>query len=374
MATLGTEIDAAIVVAEATETVLADDATTAADLDSARPGLSLLRQALDLATTPRDRELLAATIAHPSVDITALGQTWAKHSTALALWSEPSELAECDILGREAAVMQSYAGRFGRFFSPTWWRSRGALRRALVQAWPQRAGAGFEPSFLREIQDRVEATRAWDQTRAAFEALGVPHLSPKDGAAAQGALAKLDEFAGLANRLPGTTTGLENLGLHLPTSTAALDATQANLARREAQLEAVDKLRGATQPIATRFPWVVDPSVATLRELCGHLRADGARLRESDGWWSQLDSAHAIGRPALDLVANALPDADATTWREALTRAWACAHLDTLRASVPQLAELGTTAEAQTVSRAAEAMRTLDLEPQTRGRHDSRAP
>ncbi len=362
MAELGVKIESAIPVAETTEAELATDATTATALDAGRDGLKTLRQAIDALTSDADHELLAAAVAHPTIDVGAVNQTWAKHSTALAKWTEPTELAERDVLAREAAVLQSYAGRFTRFFSPTWWRSRGALRRGLATAWPERAGTGFDATFLQEIVDRVAAARTWEETTKAFADLGVPHLSPKQSSEAEARLAKLQTLSSYAATLRASASSLRPLGIEPPSTATAVPTLIETLERRERQHSAVQALREVTKPLQPSFPWAVDPPATVLRELRERLRVDGPRLRESDGWLAQLDASHTVGREALARVATSLPDADAGTWRDALTRAWASAHLTSLRAAMPQLAELGTTAEAQTVQRAAEAMRDLDKE------------
>ncbi|MEM6994320.1 MAG: AAA domain-containing protein, partial [Myxococcota bacterium] len=365
IAELGQQIDAAIPVSEQREAAIGDEPVTPTALDAGRGALAVVRRALDEAREPDDRALLAAVVASPSVDLATVSQAWTKHSTALTKWTEPTQLAERDVLGREAAVLESYAGRFVRFFSPTWWRSRGALRKALALAWPERAGAGFDRPFLQEIQGRVAATRAWETTQAAFDALGVGGLSPKNTGEAQTRLAKLEAIAAIVAELRAGRESLDAVGVALPEKPEAVATTDETVVRREAQLAALDAARTATEPLRGPFPWATDASTAALRELRERLRVDGPRLRESDGWLSQLDTSHALGRDALDRVATTHPEADAMTWREALARGWGSAHLEVLHRALPQLGELGTTAEGQTLARASEAMRELDLQIRT---------
>jgi RecA/RadA recombinase len=355
-------IEAAIPRAVAAEAALAEAPTTAAELDAARPLLATLRRVFEATSSPDEQATFAAVMTHPAVDLDSVGAQWSQHATAMQTWASPTELASDDVLAREAAVLRSYAGRLARFFSLTWWRARGSLRRALATAWPERTGAAFDASFLQEVSDRVAAARTWRATQALFESLGVAHLSPRAHADAVPRLAALATFGALAADIRAHATPAAALGLAAPTSAEAFAATQAQLTRRQAQLSAVDAWREAVAPLATDFPGLDEPSGDALRELRERLRIDGPRLREADGWLAQLDAQLPIGRPLLDRLAEERPDGDVTQWRETITRAWAGAHLEALRGALPQLTDLGTTAEAQTVTRASATMSKLDHE------------
>lgn len=362
LATLLERIRNAIEVADRTATMLAEQPTDPEALVSARTALDKLRRLLDAIDGTEAQELLAALVSHPNTDPSEVDAQWTKHTTALAKWTEPTELAEEDALARDAAILQSYAGRFGRFFSMTWWRARGGLRRTLAQAWPERAGAGFDPGFLQEVQDKVAATKTWRSTTALFEALEVPHLAPKREADARKKLETLVSQAREVGELRGMSSALGALALELPPTREAVEALHGKLGVRERQLAAVGDHREATAPFAETFPWVQDASGDRLRELRTRLEVDGHRLREADGLGQRLAEIHTDAPTALDRLATEHAAADGTHWREALTRAWASTQLDSLRRAMPQLETLGTTADAQTVTRSAESMRSLDAD------------
>ena len=362
LATLLERIRSATDVADATLAKLEQEPAEPDALLAAGDALVKLRRLVDDAPGHEERELLAAVVSHPQADPADVDAQWNEHSTALAKWNEPTELAEDDALARDASILQSYAGRFGRFFSLTWWRARGGLRRTLAQAWPERAGAGFDAGFLQEVQDKVAATRTWRTTKSLFEQLEVPHLAPKRE---QDARAKLDKLVAQARNvaeLRRVTSSLGALGLELPSTREQVDALGSKLEVREQQRVAVGEQREATAPFADAFPWAVDASGDRLRELRTRLEVDGHRLREADGLMQRLSEVHAQASTALDRLATEHATADGARWREALARAWASAQLAGLRKAMPQLETLGTTADAQTVTRSSEAMRKLDKE------------
>lgn len=365
LATLLERIRAAIEVADQTTATLAEQPADPQALVAARTALGKLRSLVNAAESSDAKELLAAIVSHPQTDPSDVDAQWNEHTKALAKWTEPTELAEEDALSRDAAILQSYAGRFGRFFSLTWWRARGGLRKTLAQAWPERAGAGFDAGFLQEVQDKVSATKTWRATTTLFEQLEVPHLAPKREADARNKLETLVAQSREVGELRQMAATLSSLELELPPSRDRVEALDAKLGVRERQLAAVGQHREATAPFVEPFPWVQDASGDQLRELRTRLEVDGHRLREADGLGKRLAELHTDAPAALDRLATDHANSDGTRWREALTRAWASTQLDSLRGAMPQLETLGTTADSQTVTRSAEAMRKLDSEIRT---------
>src|SRR5690606_32553813 len=132
-----------------------------------------------------------ALIVHGDDGVADLVRVWSERSTALSRWATPTGMAVDDELGRSVAVLVSYAGRFGRFFSLLWWRTRGEVRRALARVWPERAGSPFSADFLDELRSRIEASGAWEQASALYGRLGVLDLAPARAEQAQAALQRL---------------------------------------------------------------------------------------------------------------------------------------------------------------------------------------
>lgn len=359
------QLDAALQVATRTEDVLSAQAVEPTQLDAARPGLAALQHAIEAVSSGDTATVLAATLATPQVDVDSVGQQWSEHATALATWHSPAGLAIDDELARNASVLHSYAGRFTRFFSLTWWRTRGAVRQALVRTWPEQAGAALTPALLSQIRARIDAARTWQATQGLFDGLGIGQLAPRSADEAPARLEQLRTCRALGQALAAAQPALAPLGLALAAdtdATTALSTLQPVLAHRQAQVVALDERRAAIAPVLAQFSWLTDAGPQAIADALDHLRRDASRLRESDGWWAKLDATHTIGRAALDAVAVQCADTDATGWREAVTRGWAAAQLEALRNVVPQIDSLGTTAEAQTVTRAAQAMRKLDGE------------
>ncbi len=363
LATLRQQLQAAIAPAAAADAALAGEpAVSAADLDVLREAIAALHDAVQACAGEGDRRLLAALVVHPEVDVASVRAKWTDNATALATWTAPQALQGADALARDAAVLRSYATRWWRLLSPTWWRTRGSLRRGLVQAWPERAAESLSPAFLAEVLGRVAAQRTWEETARLFAALDVAELAPADADTARARWATLATLADALGRARPDREALARAGIPWPTSAAEVETTAQRLTQAQARLAVIDAARSAVAPLRPSFPWCHDASADTLRELQTRLAADAHRLRESDGWRAQLRAAHAVGADVLDACAAALPDADAAAWRDAVGRAWADAHLQTLQVAMPELTELGTVADEQRVTRAAETMRRVDLQ------------
>jgi hypothetical protein len=294
-------------------------------------------------------------------------------------WSAPTGLVVDEATLRDVAVLRSFAGRFGRFFSGLWWSTRGRVRQALGRLWPERAAEGFGAAFLDELDARLSASVAWSQAAAAFDRLGLGDEGRRDAAAAKAAIARLRALAPHATALRAHEAALAAAGLPIPRDPTTIATARARVPVRREQLAALDRVRAANEPLRGVFaaleglPAQSSASAGAgsraLSELCARFVADGHRLREADGWWVLATEALADVRALLDAVATRVPNAAADAWREHVARAWAEAHLVRLRARQPRLAELGTAAAdarsqqcAQTMSRTDGELRTLELE------------
>lgn len=338
--------------AQSTAAIRAEHPVPAATLHAAAPGLTAVRTLVDLAAD--HPALVCAVWSGAAVDFGAVADAWSAQSEALATHAAPLALPS-DGFTRDVAVLRSYAGRFIRIFSPLWWRTRAAVREALPDVWPERAGEGFSPEFLAALQQRIDAGRAWDAMRDAFAALGQPELAPKDAAAARGVIDVVRAASDAAAVARTHADALASLDLAPPT-TAALEHTRTMLAHREAQKKADDEVRSVLGPVVARFAFLQSLDLDGLPTFAERLRADGHRLREADGWLARVDAVHADARAWVDALQAARPDDDIASWRDGLARAWGEAHLRRLESFLPALAELGSPAQGQ---RAEEAMGTL---------------
>jgi RecA/RadA recombinase len=365
----GARVRAAIALADAYERTVANAATSQLALVDAQDGLAATRDALTTCASPTDVRMLTALIARGDAGIGELAQMWTERASALARWTAPTGLAVDDELTRQVAVLRSFVGQIGRVFSPLWWSTRAAVRRALAHAWPERASAGFTAELLDELTARIEASRAWAGATALFERLGIPDLAPKDSASAHAALVRLRELAAIAVRMTAAASRLAAIEVTLPLDAAAFATLADRVGGRTTQLEALLALRNAVRDLLPLFPWLATPTAEALRALAGRFELDGHRLREVDGWLALMDEALApavkgSAQQLLDHVVGAAPQRSFTEWRESIARAWAHAHLDRARAANPRLAELGTLAADQRSERSVDTM--LRLEPEIR--------
>ena len=351
--------DAAVTKAQATAELRVQHPVSAATLQAAEPGLAAVRTLVDLAS--QGEALVCAVWAGRGADLSAVASTWTSQSTALAAHGAPLVLPP-DAFARDVAVLRSYASRLLRFFSPLWWRTRAAVRASLPDVWPERAAAGFSPGFLAELQQRLEAAKAWDALRQAFAGLGHPELAPTDASSASASVDLLARASAAATLVQTHAEALALLGLSPPQGTDALPQLRTMLEHREAQLRADAEVRAALAPLVERFGFLQAIELDALATFGTRLRADGHRLREADGWLAELDAAHPEARSWLDALRAACPDDDAPTWREGLARAWGQAHLRRLQAFLPALADLGSPAQGQRCEEAAARLAKLEAE------------
>ncbi len=346
----------AITHAEAFDRALAEAPVDRDALARAREGLLALHTARAACQGPDDAALLTALCLRGDEGVAALAQTWQGQSQALVQWS-PGGLVVDDPSGRAVTVLQAFAGRWTRIFSPLWWRTRAEVRAALARLWPEQAAAALNASFLARLQSRLQAARAWADARATFERLGVPARLQGDASSASAVIERLRSLAALATAVRAAGESLAAIGITLERA-----FTDEWASRRLAQSEAEQRVLQALAPIAAVFPWVVRDDANALRELADRLARDGARLREVDGWHALARETMPTASALLDRSAAALAGRPFTDWREGIARAWAAAQLERARAAQPRIDDLGTTATAQRAERAIETMTRLDPE------------
>lgn len=308
--------------------------------------------------------ILHALVAQGDCGVEELAQSWAQASIALTKWSTPLAPASEDALRRAVLVLCSHAGRFSRVFSPLWWQTRGKVRRALADVWPERAADPFDAAFLAELNERLQAAHVWTQVAAVYQRLALPELTPKDAIAGQRALQTLSRLTALAATLRQSATTLIDLGLSLPSSQASCPAFFAAARLRGEQLAALDALRDHVAPLLPRFPWLEDASAQACRSLIERLRQDGAALREIDGWFTLVDELGAQCRGMLDRVIESISGGSTADCRECIARSWAAAHLRAAQERWPALADHGTGLEDQRLAHAAQTLQRG--EPQLR--------
>jgi len=349
----------ALAQARASAEVRSREPVSAAALQAADAGLDAVARLVELAG--QSEALVCAVWSGATVDVAAVADAWGAQSTAVAAHGAALALPQ-DAFNRNVAVLRSYAGRFVRFFSPLWWRTRAAVRDALPEVWPERAAAGFTPGFLGELQTRIDAARAWQSMRQAFEALGHPELAPSDAATAGKTLSLLRSASESAAIARAHAEALAAVGLAAPAAVSDLPKVRSMLELRLAQREADRAVRATLAPVVARFAFAQTIDLDALPEFATRLRNDGHRLREADGWMAQLDAVHVSGRDWLDQLHVALADHDAPQWREGLARVWGHAHLRRLESFLPALADLGSPAQGQRTTDAVATLAKLESE------------
>lgn len=330
-----------------------------ATLHMAADGLAAVRTLLELSA--QAEALVCAVWSGASLDVEGLSSVWSSTSAALVAHGAPLALPAEDFT-RNVAVLRSFAGRFVRFFSPLWWRTRGDVREALPKVWPERAGEGFNAQFLGELQQRIDGAKAWEALRGAFAGLGRPDLAPKDAAAAQASIETLQASAQAAAVARAHADALVVLGLAPPTSPADLPQLRTMLEHRDAQRRADDEVRAELAPLVARFAFLELAELDVLPEFATRLRADGHRLREADGWLAQTDVVHADARLWLDALRSSIPGEDAPSWRDGLARAWGDAQLRRLESFLPALGDLGSPAQGQRADEAVGKLASLEAD------------
>ena len=352
----------AIALADEFEVLVAEAPVIEGELVEARAGLLAAETTRAAQASPEAARVLAALIARGDPGVAELRQTWTTNAAALARWSAPLEAIVEVELDRQVAVLSSYAGRFARFFSRTWWRARGVVRQGLVELWPERAGESFGTGFLQELRERIVASKAWAKVSATYDALGLTQLTPASSDAASEALDQLATFAETSALMLAAKPRLLAIGLRPPSDPSELPNFVATLDQRRAQLNAMDALRSSTTTVEAIFSWVSTADAAELRALLTHVRRDAPRLRQVDAWLALVDELSVHGRPLLDAASEVAPDASFSDWREMITRAWAWAQLERATEAEPMLAELGTATLDQRTARDAGVLRRVEAE------------
>jgi len=328
-----------------------------AALEGARERLEVIRAAGTQGTTPL---LLHAFITRGDSGVSVLRDEWSAASQALAKWPRPPEVMVDPSLTAAVLVLTSHAGQWSRFFSPLWWKTRARVRRDLPTVWPERAAARFDPRFLEELYQRLQAARVWAQVREVFARLGVPELAPKDTATAQTELARLPQLAACADKLRISSASIEAIGLSLPERAEDCPAFAAHIALRTEQLAARDRLRSHATDLYRLFPWLQSAPAEAFVAVGESLRRDGHALREIDGWLALADELTPSARRVLDALATSAPHASVGECREALARIWSHAHLTAVQQRWPDVEELGSALADQRIARAVETMQRCE--------------
>jgi len=235
------------------------------------------------------------------------------------------------------ALMLGWEGRAGRFFVGAWWSARGALRAALVQAWPERSAADFDRAFLEELRAMTEATAAWQRLDHALALLGLGHARPATPAAGAELLRGIEQALPLATRLAALRAGLRQAQAW-PDGAAGAAGWSATLAERRALVALTERARQSVAALGGRFPWLGgQPGAEVLAATLQAWARDGARLAEGDRLMAQAAQRSPDARALLGALARALGTAEANRWRDALVRGWAEARIAALERATPGL-------------------------------------
>lgn len=268
---------------------------------------------------------------------------------AIAAWRARSELlarspgrVELDLdpaALQSLAVVHAWSGRPGRFFVGAWWSARGALRDALVKAWPERSAAEFDGAFLDELRARVDAAEAWRRLDEALEMLGLGHARPATVAAGVETLRALELTLPLGQRLAALMPGLLQAQAW-PGASAGAAGWSTAIAERRALVTLAERARGAVAALGGRFPWLgAQPGAEVLAATLAAWSKDGARLSDGDRAMAQARQHSPDASALLAAMMGALRSAEPGTWRDALVRGWAVARIARMEDATTALAE-----------------------------------
>lgn len=248
---------------------------------------------------------------------------------------EPSSEAE-----RALAIAIAWAGRFFRFFVVAWWSARGVVRRHLASAWPERVADPLDRSLLESLRDRIAASKGWRALEACGETFGIKAQIGSNAGTARAWIERLFAVRIVAGEVAKQRRSLTAAKVWPEgVDDDAVDAWEKSLDARANLLAAKDAHESTSAPIAKSFGWVgARPSSASLKPIREAWRLDGLRLIELD---RRLASARATFAE-VDGVIDALReiDADASVWRDAVTRAWGASHVAVLERAEPAIVAL----------------------------------
>ncbi|MBI2392015.1 MAG: DUF4011 domain-containing protein [Deltaproteobacteria bacterium] len=265
-----------------------------------------------------------------------LQTTWSAHRDATHRVGDRVAIETSPEAERALATTLAWAGRFLRFFVIAWWMARGAVRRTLLTAWPERAADPLDRALLESLRDRLAASKAW----RALEAVGERFAIPIASAAASGSqlVDRLVAVRAIAGEVARRRKALARAGAWPDAlDDDALDTWERTIDARLAVLAAKDAHAEASRALSERFPALGPlPTSEALRTFGHAWRRDGLRVIE-------LDRRRASARatfPEVDGLVSSLVAHDSAIWRDAITRAWGASHLAVLERSAPEIAAL----------------------------------
>lgn len=234
----------------------------------------------------------------------------------------------------------TWTGRFLRFFVIAWWTARGVVRRHLAASWPERAGDPLERSLLESARDRIAASRAWKALDACAQAFMVPvKETVRSGAELVERLVAMRAAAAEIARRRRALTLVSAWPAALDDE--AIEQWERDLDSRSAVLSAHDAHERASRVLRESFPWLgALPRGEELSIVADAWRRDGLRVIELDRRRANARTTYAESDALIRELVDTMHDADASAWRDAVTRAWGSAHLSELERNVPELVAL----------------------------------
>ncbi len=243
---------------------------------------------------------------------------------------------------RALAIAIAWAGRFLRFFVIAWWSARGAVRRHLSTAWPERSADPLDRSLLEAARDRLAASKAWRALETCAETFGIRAQLGRDARSAAVWVERLVTVREVAGELAGRRRAL--VAARAWPEGVDDDAVQAWERCLDARVELL-AVKGAHEhasaPLAGLFSWLGPrPTSASLGPLRDAWRLDGLRLVELDRRRASARATFAEVDAVIDALLDALPEADAAAWQDAVMRAWGTSHLAALERAEPAIVAL----------------------------------
>lgn len=319
-----------------------------ADLQPAAAALQAVRASRPQRSDPSDPPMLAGLLRAAQSDpsglslaVRAEGEWLAVREAALRLgvrW-----VAEAPA-GTEAALalLTAQLGRFFRWLLPSWWSARGAVRQALGQLWPEQAGAALDAALLGQLRDRLQAAKGWRALEQALDRLDMRTWLENSAQAADELAARLARLARLGSALLQAKPQLEKAGAW-PQLGQDLGAWDTAVDQRLAVLDAAQRHQQAIAAVQKALPWLAEWTPAeNLLALQQSFDLDAPRLLETDRLVAAAEQVHPVAWPCAVALAAQVGMADAPTWRDTLTRAWALAWLARLEREHAELVHLDT--------------------------------
>lgn len=245
-------------------------------------------------------------------------------------------------LSLEAASLR--VGSFFRFLNPSWRRASATIHAGIVRNWPEKAGCKLDSDLLIALERRFLAAHAWTASETLFGELHILSRLPRKADQLFLLVEELCTAWEASARVAETRLTLDPLGLW-PFQAADGLAIEWSAWAAECQ-SALDLLSAqrtyfaAFWKAADTFPQISQLTPDDLARLVSEFRSESHNLAAADRVISNLDALFSDATTLIQILADGLPEADATAWADSALLGWAEARIAFAESSLPGLASL----------------------------------